>query len=78
MIKKNPGDEFMKAVEGMTFLGDPVEKMSAEQLLVVVGHLHIENEYLKNQLSKCKKDFMDHLLDRVKRRSMPLVQEDKT
>ena len=37
MIKKNPGDEFMKAVEGMTFLGDPVEKMSAEQFQALLA-----------------------------------------
>jgi len=39
--------ECLDAIDGMTFFGDPVEKMTAQQLLVVVGHLwqeHLRHE----------------------------------
>jgi len=38
------------AVEGMMFLGEPVRDMTAEQLLLVIGHLVTERNWLESKL----------------------------
>jgi hypothetical protein len=38
------------AVEGMMFLGEPVQDMTSEQLMLVIGHLVMENVRLKHEL----------------------------
>jgi hypothetical protein len=42
----------LDAVEGMKFFDQPVQDMTAEELLVVVGHLVTENVRLANE-AKC-------------------------
>ncbi len=42
--------EWRAAVEGMTFFGEPVQDMTAERMLVVVGHLVTENNRLKDEI----------------------------
>lgn len=42
--------EWRASVEGMTFFGEPVQDMTAEQLLLVVGHLVMESERLKDEI----------------------------
>ena len=39
-----------QAVEGMRFMDSPVQDMTAEQLLEVVGFLVLENERLEESL----------------------------
>ena len=42
--------EWLAAVEGMMFFGEPVQDMTAEQLLLVIGHLVTERQRLAVQL----------------------------
>ena len=42
--------EWRAAVEGMMFFGEPVQDMTAQQLLLVIGHLVTENVRLKHEL----------------------------
>jgi hypothetical protein len=42
--------EWRAAVEGMMFFGEPVQDMTSEQLLLVIGHLVTENIRLKHEL----------------------------
>lgn len=42
--------EWKSAVEGMTFLGEPVHNMTAEQLLSVVGYLITEKQRVEAEL----------------------------
>lgn len=39
-----------RAVEGMTFFGEPVQDMDANRLLLVIGHFAEENKRLKESL----------------------------
>jgi len=42
--------EWRNAVEGMTFFGEPVQDMTAEQLLLLVGHLVTEKRQIESEL----------------------------
>jgi hypothetical protein len=42
--------EWRAAVEGMMFFGEPVQDMTAEQLLLVIGHLVTERKRLASEL----------------------------
>lgn len=42
--------EWKSTVEGMTFFGEPVHNMTAEQLLSVVGHLITEKQRVEAEL----------------------------
>jgi hypothetical protein len=42
--------EWRAAVKGMMFFGEPVQDMTAEQLLLVIGHLVTENKRLEHEL----------------------------
>jgi hypothetical protein len=42
--------EWRAAVEGMMFFGEPVQDMTSEQLLLVIGHLVTERKRLAGEL----------------------------
>lgn len=48
--------EWLQAVEGMLFMGEPVKDMTADRLLEVIGFLVCENEQLQESVVRLEQD----------------------
>jgi primosomal replication protein N len=48
--------EWLQAVEGMLFMGEPVKDMTAGRMLEVIGFLACENEQLQESVMRLEQD----------------------